>query len=61
MSLWCLQMCYEDLKALHKIFGGTTKTCENKYVSNFFCSSGIGIGRVNVELVFVCGARTFLI
>ena len=54
-------MCYENFKALHKIFGGTTKTCENKYVSNFFCSSGIGIGRVNVELVFVCGARTFLI
>ena len=39
-SFWCL-------KGFHKTFGGTTKKCENKNITYFFSSSGIGTtGRV---------------
>ena len=46
-SLWCLKRFCEGR---HKTFRDTTKKCENKNVTSFFSSPGIGTGRVKVFL-----------
>ena len=43
-SFWCLRSFYEGIQGLHKTFWGTTKKCEN----NFLSLSEIGTEKVNV-------------
>ena len=58
-SLWRLKRFYEGLQSFHKTFWGTSKKCENKYLSLFSLFVRIRTGKINSIRHFVYKPSAF--